>query len=131
MNDFHNNYEYGQWAENLVESKYKEKGFRTIAKNFQYYRQGSQGRLGEIDLIMVKEKLLILVEVKARSTNNYGGVEGQVTKNKLRCLYKTFNYFNKKHPEFKGYDVRFDVALIQGKTLNIIPNAYSFEWVVS
>ena len=123
--------ELGKSGENLAATYYERNNFHLITKNFQFYRQGTRGRQGEIDLIFCKDELLVLVEVKTRSNDLYGSPEEQITKYKLRKLYNTFQYFLKRYPRFNNNSCRFDVACVQNDRLKIIKNAYSFEGVIN
>jgi putative endonuclease len=119
--------DYGKQAEDLALEYYQNLDCVLICKNFQYYQQGTQGRLGEIDLIMQKENYLILVEVKANYKSNEVLAAQRVTRKKLLCLWKTYQYFIQKNPKYRDFMCKFDVALVLGQTVKIIPNAYSFE----
>lgn len=122
-----NNFTLGKVGENKVLEYYTTNNYNLVAKNFQYYRQGTQGRLGEIDLIFEKNKRLYLVEVKSRNTNTYGNPSSQITKTKLKCLYKTFCYFLSKYPNFREYPCRFDIASVLKNKISIVENAYNFD----
>ncbi len=121
------NFSLGNSGENLVMELYLEKGFRMVAKNFQYYNQGIQGRLGEIDLIFEKDKHLYLIEVKVRSSLEFGPPLEQINFKKLRHLYKTFQYFLLKNKQYKSYLCQFDVATVFKGKVEIISNAYNFD----
>jgi len=120
-------YELGKTGEDQALENYLERGYNLVIKNFQYYRDGRAGRLGEIDLILEKNNKLYLVEVKTRSDNSFGSPQEQVTKSKLMYLYKTWQYFILKNPKYKSYFCQFDLVSITGKKLEIIQNAYNFD----
>ena len=117
----------GKDGEQLVCRHFEEQGFLIIKRNFQFYSQGVQGRLGEIDLICEKNNKLHLVEIKTRSSLQFGNIAGQVTVLQLKKLYKTYQYFLKKEPRFKSYFCQFDVATVYEGKIEIIPNAYTFD----
>ena len=120
---------YGIKGEQLALDYYLNLGFILLNKNFQYYQQGTQGRLGEIDLILQSQDLgyLVLVETKANYKADSVLATQRVTRKKLLCLWKTYQYFVKKNPKYAVFPCRFDVALVLGQTVEIIENAYSFE----
>jgi putative endonuclease len=122
-----NNYNLGKYGEKLALEYYLNAGYEMVVQNFQYYRQGTQGRLGEIDLIMLKDKKLFLIEVKARSSSQFGYPVEQVNKSKLKYLYKTYQYFLIKHKQYKNYFCQFDVVSILDNQISVFANAYSFE----
>jgi putative endonuclease len=122
-----NNYVLGNQGEKLALENYLDKGYKLITQNFQYYKDGVQGRLGELDLIMEKDKKIYVIEVKTRSDDQYGKPIEQITRAKLNYIYKTFQYFLLKNRQYQSYFCQFDVACITGNKIEIIPNAYSFE----
>ncbi len=122
-----NNFEIGRVGEDKALKKYNEDGFCLVAQNFEYYKKGGQGRVGEIDLIVQKDNLIVMVEVKTRTNNKFGNIAEQVTRTKLLNLYKAYQFFLLKNPQFRDYKWRFDVVTIQNDELKIIKNAYSFD----
>ena len=122
-----NNYILGKTGEDTVLEYYLNNGFSFVVKNFQFYKEGVQGRLGELDLIMEKQGKLYVIEVKTRSDEMYGKPIEQITRAKLKYIYKTFQYFLIKNRQYAHHFCQFDVASITGSKLEIIPNAYSFE----
>jgi putative endonuclease len=122
-----NNYNVGKQGENLALEYYLANGFELVVQNFQFYRQGTQGRLGEIDLIMQKDKKLYLIEVKTRSSSEYGYPIEQINRSKLKYLYKTYQYFLLKHRQYRTYFCQFDVVSILDNQITVFSNAYSFE----
>lgn len=63
-----------------------QNGYHIIERNFYC-------KLGEIDIVALKEEYLIFLEVKTRSSDNYGTPLEAVTKNKINHLYKTAKYY--------------------------------------
>lgn len=53
-----------------------DKGYTILEKNFY------AGRYGEIDIIALKDKLLLFVEVKSRSNDKFGGGIYSITEKK-------------------------------------------------
>lgn len=90
----------GQSGEDLATAWLKEKGMRVLVRNFR-----CPG--GEIDLVCEDESTLVFVEVKTRTTVNYG-VPGQaVDRNKTRKMIRAaMTYLSQK----KAWDrsCRFD-----------------------
>ena len=61
-----NKREIGFYCESAAVSYLKNKGFEIIEKNFRY------GRFAEIDIIALKNSVLHIIEVKARSNKHFG-----------------------------------------------------------
>jgi len=85
----------------LAVSYLQKHGYRVIDRNFK-------ARYGELDIICVKDNVLIFVEVKTRIGRAYGEPEESVTPWKLREVVKTSQYYVVTHqglPEAERIDV--------------------------
>ncbi len=107
-------------GEELVLAKYLAEGYTLITKNFQYYQAGQQGRLGEIDLIMLKDKVVTLVEVKTRSNGRFGPAIGQITQKQVRGLYRAYDYFLTKFPKYRNCFARFEGAVVENGVVKVV-----------
>lgn len=89
-----------------------KKGYQIIERNF------NDIQWGELDIIAIKDKTLIFVEVKSRLSNQYGNPEEAVTKHKLSSLKRTANFYVMKHPYYPAL-LRIDVVsvILEPKTL--------------
>jgi putative endonuclease len=99
----------GQTGERLVETKYKELGFKLLERNY-VFRHGRQ--TGELDLVFLKLNELVFVEVKTRSGDTYGGPFEAVDINKQRKLVRTAKLYIQIHPKYQNYNYRIDVAAV-------------------
>ena len=97
----------GQWGEEYIADVYRRKGYKLLDKNY-FNRKGKQ--VGEIDLIAVKDKNLVFVEVKTRTSAAYGSPAEAVNAFKQRRLIKASKLFLYLHPEFSDFNCRIDVA---------------------
>lgn len=89
-------------------SLYEEKAAKFLEGNsYRILEKNYHGKHGEIDLIALKDRQIIFVEVKYRETFDYGyGIEA-VDKRKAKRMYKTAEeYLIKNHIE--DYNIRFD-----------------------
>lgn len=94
----------------------QEQGFTIIGKNFY------AGRYGEIDIIALKEKLLLFVEVKSRSNEKFGGGIYSITEKKKQSLRRAAQFFLVKNSIYdsKDYTIRFDLILVEnGKITSV------------
>jgi len=84
-------------------------GFTIIEKNFV------AGRSGEIDIIAIKDKLLLFVEVKSRTSDKYGGGIYSITDDKKRKLRSSAKLFLLKNPIYNTteYSTRFDLIIVK------------------
>lgn len=89
--------------------KYLEKeGYRIIERNFSC-------RQGEIDIIALDEDYLIFIEIKARTSTEYGLPSESVTGRKIKHLTKAIQYYLYKRNLEKA-NIRIDVIEVYVKT---------------
>ncbi len=100
MADIHN---IGKRGEALAIEHLVKQGYKILETNWQSNHQ-------EIDIIARKDNVLVIVEVKARSTNYFGEPEAFVTKQKQRMLIKAANHYLSK--ENLHLEVRFDIISV-------------------
>ena len=89
----------GNLGEGLAEKHLKQKGFKIIEKNYRC-------PIGEVDLIAKKDDLLVFVEVKTRTSDEFDPFDS-VTVKKQKKLYKLAEYYTKNLKEVPF--IRFDV----------------------
>lgn len=94
----------GKYGEEIAEKYLKKNKYEIICKNFYT-------RMGEVDLIAIKDKYLIFIEVKSRKNKNYGSPAMAVNENKIRHMKIAARVFLKLN-KFSKYNIRFDVIEI-------------------
>lgn len=97
-------------GEDLAAKYLQNHGYKIIERNF---RKG----YGEIDIICVKDNVLVFVEVKTRATNLYGGAIESIARYKLHSLIKTAQYYKLIHKNLPDA-LRIDAILIDLKPDN-------------
>jgi putative endonuclease len=85
----------------------ERRGLKLVARNWRCAG-------GELDLIMRGRDTLVLVEVRKRSRDDYGGAFASVTAGKRRRLILAAKMFLAQHPQYAGDAVRFDVVAVDG-----------------
>ena len=93
----------GMRAEYLALAFLTIKGYRFVAWRYKT-------KLGEIDLIVRRGKILVFVEVKAR-TNHADAASAVHAKNQSRVV-QAAQLFMVNHPAYQDFQVRFDVVLV-------------------
>lgn len=83
----------------------RKKGYKIIERNF---RKG----YGEIDIIALKNEILIFVEVKTRISNNFGPPFEAITPWKLKSLVKTAQFYKSLHPALP-HSLRIDAVSVK------------------
>lgn len=91
------NQEEGKWGEDAAVAYLVKCGFRILTRNFRI-------RGGEIDIIAIEkektgEEVLVFIEVKTRSSNQFGSPLEAITPWKLRSLVKTAQFYKLKYPK--------------------------------
>ncbi len=76
----------GRYAEEKAAAYLKLRGFKLVEKNWR-------NRYCEIDLIVEKDKLLSFVEVKYRSSVNWGGGWSAIDSRKLDRMVRAAEYY--------------------------------------
>jgi putative endonuclease len=95
----------GLLGEELALAHLVAHGLRLITRNCRC-------KLGEIDLVMLDDETLVLIEVRCRASNDYGGPAASITWQKQRKLAKTAEHLLMKNPELRRHRARFDVIAI-------------------
>jgi len=96
-----------------------QKGLILIQRNFAT-------KLGEVDLIMQDDDVLVFIEVRYRKNRDFGGAALSVTPKKQKRIIKAaLAYQQKNAPQAS---MRFDVVAIEGegsnKKIDWIDNAF-------
>ena len=93
----------GRWAETLAVLYLRLKGYRVLERNWR-------SQLGEIDILVRKGGILVLVEVKSRA--DAGLASGAVLPPQRRRLLRALGHYLKTRPELDGLDLRCDVVAL-------------------
>ena len=95
----------GRQGEDLACRHLEEQGLRLLERNYRC-------RTGEIDLVMLDGGTLVLVEVRSRSTSNYGGAAATVGARKQQRFIRAARHFMLTQRDWRSLPVRFDVVAI-------------------
>ena len=96
-------YELGKKGEQLAIDYLLKQGYTIVERNWRFQK-------AEIDIIATKENTLISVEVKTRSTNDYGNPQDFVNPKKIKLMVLAMNeYVLMKNLDI---EVRFDIIAI-------------------
>ena len=112
----------GRRGEDLAHRYLRERGYTVVARN---YRTGSGP--AEADIIAWHGEALVFVEVKTRSTSEYGSPERAVGGEKEAHLKRVAREYTRK-ADVPLERVRFDlVTVVFGKPpeVQLLPNAFS------
>jgi putative endonuclease len=97
------NIKLGKKGENLACDYLTNKGFSILERNYRFHKS-------EIDIIAQKDELLIFVEVKLRTSIEFGFPEDFVNKKKKNSLIKAVNEYLSVNHNYKF--IRCDIISI-------------------
>jgi putative endonuclease len=97
--------EAGRAAEAAALAHLERAGLQLVVRNFRC-------KGGELDLVMLDETTLVFVEVRYRSSEQFGGAAASVTWRKQRRLANAAQYLLLTRQELRRYRARFDVVAI-------------------
>lgn len=103
--DNRHNQKIGKWGEEFASKWLTERGFEVIARNVRTPH-------GEIDIVAKKEDLLILIEVKTRTSDSMGLPEISVSPRKQQHMSAAAAYYAAEQ-EYNHWQI--DVIAITGK----------------
>ncbi|HEY0940813.1 MAG TPA: YraN family protein [Steroidobacter sp.] len=95
----------GLLGEELALQHLQAAGLKIIARNYRC-------KMGEIDLVMLDGPTLVLVEVRCRASQDYGGAAASVDWRKQRRLILAGEHLLMKRADLRRYPARFDVVAI-------------------
>lgn len=97
----------GRKGEEMAVTHLLATGYEIVARNFMFQK-------AEVDIIARKDNILAVVEVKTRSTPDFGDPQDFLKKKQINRLVKAIDYFVNEHN--LEVEVRFDIiAIIKNK----------------
>ncbi len=110
------NYTRGVEAEDYAASHLERDGYSILQRRYKT-------KFGEVDLIVLRDRVLCFVEVKARPV--LADALDAVTIRTRRRIEKSALYFISQNIEYTDYDMRFDVvAVTEGEEITHLDNAW-------
>lgn len=95
--------ELGKKAEDLAAEYLVKNDYTILVRNFRFKKN-------EIDIIAEKDNKIVVVEVKARSTDFFILPQEAVTKSKIKAIVLAANHFMEEFN--KNQEVRFDIISV-------------------
>ncbi len=105
--------EQGNLAEHTAATFLQQQGLILLEKNFH-------SKYGEIDLVMREGDTLVFVEVRLRTSEQFGGAASSITLIKQQKLSRTAEQYLQLHGDC---NCRFDAILMQSTDINAV------EWI--
>ena len=103
-----------------IGNKYEDKSVETLIKEaYKILERNYQNSFGEIDIIAVKNKEIVFIEVKYRKTSKFGYGYEAVDRRKIMKILKLANYYIQSK-KYQNYKIRFDCMSYLGDELDWI-----------
>lgn len=107
----------GKDAEDRAVEYLTSQGLEILSRNFRR-------RLGELDVVARSGDVLIIAEVRTRSTQNFGGAAASVDWVKQRKIVKAAHQLLQTQPQLAKLRVRFDVIVVNDADVEWIKHAF-------
>lgn len=111
----------GRAGEQAALDRYLAFGYRLVARNWRC-------NLGELDLILERGGILVVCEVKTRTSSAFGGGWEAVDGSKQRTIRRVTEAFLSKDRSRANHSVRFDVASVRllprGAEVHVFEDAF-------
>lgn len=106
----------GADGEDTVARWYVERGYTLLDRNWRCSD-------GELDLVVSIGELIVFCEVKTRSSDRFGSPFDAVGLTKQRRLRRLAGRWLREAAPFRPDDIRFDVAGVVGRRVDVIESA--------
>ena len=95
--------ELGQKGEDMAAEYLQKSGYDILERNWRFKK-------AEVDIIAKKKGILVIIEVKTRSTSHFGNPQDFVNPKKIRLLVEAINEYVIAND--LDVEVRFDIIAI-------------------
>ena len=107
----------GRWGEDRVVRWYRRHGFEILERNWRCSR-------GELDVIVRRGPVVVVCEVKTRSSNAFGTPAEAVDWQKQRRIRRLAAQWLSEQERTGTVQLRFDVAEVVGRDLRVLEAAF-------
>lgn len=110
--------EAGESGEQIALSYLQRKGLTLVHRNYRC-------KGGELDLVMLDGRTLVLVEVRMRKNDRFGGAAASITPAKQRRIITAGKHLLVTRRDLASHAARFDVVAIRGNVFF----ATQIDWI--
>jgi putative endonuclease len=96
----------GRAAEDAAVEFLQSEGLAILLRNFRR-------RLGELDVVARERDVLVIVEVRTRVSESYGGAAGSVGFRKQQRILRTTTQLLQQRADLTVFPIRFDVIVVR------------------
>ena len=108
----------GARAEQLAQEFLRSRGLTIVERNYRRRR-------GELDLVALDDGVLVIAEVRTRSSHAFGGAAASIDGRKQRRIIRAAQQLLQSNRDYAALPVRFDVLIITGAA----STAPQVEWL--
>jgi putative endonuclease len=108
----------GRAAEDIAATFLASRGLEVLHRNFRR-------RLGELDVVARDGDELVIVEVRTRSSDRFGGAAASIDSRKRQKIVYATQLLLQRHKDLARMRVRFDVVLVH----DLDAAAPRVEWI--
>jgi putative endonuclease len=105
----------GAAAEDRAARCLESAGLQLLARNYRC-------RMGELDLVATAGDVLVVAEVRLRSSTRFGGAAASITWQKRRRIVRATRHLLAREPALQRLRVRFDALVVEGAGAEV-------EWI--
>ena len=102
----------GQYGEQIALRYYQKRGYKLIIQNYF-------SRYGELDLVLVKNKQILVVEVKTRYGKQFSWPEESISNKKINNIYITYQLLARQEKLSEFFYLEAFIIEINDKTAKI------------
>ena len=110
--------EIGKSAEQIACQFLEQQGLTVLLRN---YRR----RSGELDIVARHEEILVIAEVRTRSSDEFGGAAASIDSWKQHKIIRAATQLLQQRKELAKLRVRFDVLVVRGSEVEWIRHAFA------
>ena len=107
----------GASGEELVAGWYRAQGYDVVARNWRC-------RDGELDLVVVRARVMVFCEVKTRTSDRYGAPAEAVGRTKQARIRRLAARYLEEAAPVRPKEIRFDVASVLGGEVEVLEGAF-------
>ncbi len=108
----------GKNAEAAAVAFLRARGLTILLRNYR-------GRVGELDIVARHGRALVVVEVRARSSDRFGGAAASIDLRKQIRIRRATALLIRESPELANLPIRFDVIAVRGNNIDWIQAAFT------
>jgi putative endonuclease len=108
----------GRTAEDIAVAFLEARGVEIVVRNFRC-------RMGELDVVGREADTLIIVEVRMRASNRFGGAAASVDFRKQAKLQRAAALLLQRRKDLAGLRIRFDVVALSPTGIEWIKHAFT------